>query len=102
MNAPGYFMLCCKAVVQATRASPYSKALRLTHNALPAIHVGRGGAGPFGLIYVCKQGFAYATGKDDADGLGRAHSELVIRELAKFHAITFCLKMGDNDSMLER
>ena len=50
-----------------------------------------------------KQGFTYAAGKDDADhGLDRAHSELVIRELAKFHAITFCLKQGDNECMLER
>ena len=48
------------------------------------------------------QGFTYAAGKDEADGLDRAHSELVIRELAKFHAITFCLKMGDNDCMIER
>jgi hypothetical protein len=30
------------------------------------------------------------------------HAELVIRELAKFHAISFCMKGGNNESILEK
>ncbi len=37
----------------------------------------------------------YAVGQDS--GLDRRHSELVIRELAKFHAISYCMKQGSND-----
>ena len=46
------------------------------------------------------QGFTFALEQDS--GLDRAHSELVIRELAKFHAISFCMKQGDNGKLLER
>ena len=35
------------------------------------------------------------------EGLDRRHAELVIRELAKFHAISFCMKGGCNARMLE-
>lgn len=34
------------------------------------------------------------------NGLDRRHAELVIRELAKFHAISYCMKKGSNDSLL--
>ena len=46
------------------------------------------------------QGFNFALEQDS--GLDRVHSELVIRELAKFHAISFCMKAGDNKKLLER
>ncbi|CAM6055219.1 unnamed protein product [Sphagnum tenellum] len=46
------------------------------------------------------QGFSFAVEQDD--GLDRVHSELVIREMAKFHAISYCMKKGENDFMLER
>ena len=39
---------------------------------------------------------------DQDSGLDRAHSELVIRELAKFHAISFCMKQGSNEAILEK
>ena len=45
------------------------------------------------------QGFTFALEQDS--GLDRKHSELVIRELAKFHAISFCMKKGSNANMLE-
>ena len=51
------------------------------------------------------QGFKYVATTQEREGgrgLDRAHSELVIRELAKFHAITFCLKKSDNGSVLEK
>ena len=35
-------------------------------------------------------------------GLNRRHAELVIRELAKFHAISFCMKEGSNEFMLDK
>ncbi len=41
----------------------------------------------------------FAVNQDD--GLDRRHAELVIRELAKFHAISYCMKAGKNDSLLE-
>ena len=44
------------------------------------------------------QGFRFAIGQDS--GLNRRHAELVIRELAKFHAISYCMKKGSNDSLL--
>jgi len=44
------------------------------------------------------QGFRFAVGQDN--GLNRRHAELVIRELAKFHAISYCMKKGSNDNML--
>lgn len=34
-------------------------------------------------------------------GLDRRHAELVIRELAKFHAISYCMKQGNNANLLE-
>jgi len=46
------------------------------------------------------QGFMFAVGQDS--GLNRRHAELVIRELAKFHAISFCMKEGSNANMLEK
>lgn len=46
------------------------------------------------------KGFTFAQLQDD--GLDRPHAELVIRELAKFHAISFCMKKGSNDWILER
>ena len=33
--------------------------------------------------------------------MDRRHAELVIRELAKFHAISYCMKSGSNQSLLE-
>ncbi|CAB4062005.1 unnamed protein product [Lepeophtheirus salmonis] len=45
------------------------------------------------------QGFMFAFNQDS--GLDRRHAELVIRELAKFHAISFCMKEGDNNKMLQ-
>ena len=45
------------------------------------------------------QGFTFALEQDS--GLDRKHSELVIRELAKFHAISFCMKKGSNANILE-
>ena len=42
----------------------------------------------------------FAVGQDN--GLNRRHAELVIRELAKFHAISFCMKEGSNQQMLEK
>ena len=44
------------------------------------------------------QGFKFALEQDS--GLDRRHAELVIRELAKFHAISYCMKKGDNDNLL--
>ena len=44
------------------------------------------------------QGFRFAIGQDS--GLNRRHAELVIRELAKFHAISYCMKKGSNDNLL--
>jgi len=41
----------------------------------------------------------FAVNQDD--GLDRRHAELVIRELAKFHAISYCMKMGKNERLLE-
>lgn len=41
----------------------------------------------------------FAVNQDD--GLDRRHAELVIRELAKFHAISFCMKYGSNDRLLD-
>jgi hypothetical protein len=41
----------------------------------------------------------FAVNQDD--GLDRRHAELVIRELAKFHAISFCMKSGSNDRLLD-
>lgn len=46
------------------------------------------------------KGFSFAVNQDD--GLDRRHSELVIRELAKFHAISYCMKQGQNDFILEQ
>ena len=33
-------------------------------------------------------------------GLDRRHAELVIRELAKFHAISYCMKNDNNENLL--
>ena len=44
------------------------------------------------------QGFKFALEQDS--GLDRRHAELVIRELAKFHAISYCMKKGSNDNLL--
>ena len=44
------------------------------------------------------QGFRFAIDQDS--GLDRRHAELVIRELAKFHAISYCMKDGRNDNLL--
>ena len=41
-----------------------------------------------------------AIGQDN--GLNRRHAELVIRELAKFHAISYCMKADDNQSVLNK
>jgi hypothetical protein len=41
----------------------------------------------------------FAVNQDD--GLDRRHAELVIRELAKFHAISFCMKSGSNERLLD-
>ena len=41
----------------------------------------------------------FAVNQDD--GLDRRHAELVIRELAKFHAISYCMKAGSNDRLLD-
>ena len=45
------------------------------------------------------QGFRFAIDQDN--GLDRKHAELVIRELAKFHAISYCMKEGDNENLLK-
>ena len=37
----------------------------------------------------------YAVNQDS--GLDRRHAELVVREIAKFHAISYCMKQGSND-----
>ena len=39
---------------------------------------------------------------DQDSGLDRRHSELVIRELAKFHAISYCMKGGRNAFVTEQ
>ena len=41
----------------------------------------------------------FAVNQDD--GLDRRHAELVIRELAKFHAISYCMKAGNNHRLLD-
>jgi hypothetical protein len=41
----------------------------------------------------------FAVNQDD--GLDRRHAELVIRELAKFHAISYCMKAGNNNRLLD-
>ena len=48
--------------------------------------------------YVYLQGFRFALDQDN--GLDRRHAELVIRELAKFHAISYCMKNGSNENLL--
>ena len=42
----------------------------------------------------------FAVGQDE--GLNRRHAELVIRELAKFHAMSFCMKDGSNERILQK
>ncbi len=45
------------------------------------------------------QGFAFASNQEE--GLDRRHSELVVREMAKFHAISYCMKLKGGSSLDE-
>ena len=54
----------------------------------------------FNISIILIKGFTFAVGQDE--GLNRRHAELVIRELAKFHAISFCMKDGNNERILDK
>ena len=47
-----------------------------------------------------EKGFSFIEHGDMA--LNRGHVEMTIREIAKFHAITYCMKQGDDQVLLDK
>ena len=46
-------------------------------------------------------GFVFITNGED-EGINKAHVEIVIREIAKLHAISYCKKDGSDSNLLKQ